>query len=481
MKNTLKKLLPLFILLLLFSSCIAAPPADVKNVLNPEYWKNQALTDLIPFWEKTIDKDYGGFYTNVNEDGSIGAAANKYSRMNSRILFGFSAAYMLSGDEKYLPFAKHAMDFLSEYCWDKQSGGWVTNVDEENEPDTGWKNLFDETYGNLGPIFYYMATGDKNALSLVSKTHELMQTKAWDKEFGGYYASVGNAWENVTYTKSFNSILDTCTAYLIYYYLATKDPAILKDLIAVGDVIVARMVDPKTGFVGESYSREWVSQQPNLWVGHNLKTGWVLTRLYGLTGDKKYLDAALKIAEGQVKYTWDKKYHGWFFHFQSDTPEDVTETKDWWTQEEGNNLMITLSPHKKEYLKYFEQGAQFWDKYFIDRKNGECYQALTRKGKPTKLEKADSYKSAYHSMEQALFSYLYLSLYVYKTEATLYFNLSADTAGEKHYVNLLEDPAVVIKSVEIDGKPYEDFNSKEGFVSLPVGKNMKVKVVFSVL
>jgi hypothetical protein len=236
MKKFLNKLS--LVILLLSPFFYAAPAAAGQaaavqgGVLNPAYWKTQALQYLIPFWEKTIDKDDGGFFTDINENGSVWGPGNKYPRMISRVVFGFSAAYMLSGD-------------------------------------------------------------------------------------------------------------------------------------------------------------------------------------------KRYLETAQKIAKAQIKYTWDEKY-------------------------------------------------------------GECYQTLARDGTPVNKVKGTLFKSAYHSMEQALFSYLYLSLYVNRSEATLYFNLSADTAGEKHYVNLLEDPAVFIKNVEIDGKPWTDFDASGGSISLPAGKNMKIKVTFAI-
>lgn len=53
---------------------LASPQAQITaeaDVANPEYWKNQALNDLIPFWENTIDRDQGGFYTDVEENGSV--------------------------------------------------------------------------------------------------------------------------------------------------------------------------------------------------------------------------------------------------------------------------------------------------------------------------------------------------------------------------------------------------------------------------
>ena len=472
-----RRILTLSFLAAFILSLSAACPAD--SVLNPDHWKNQAITNLIPFWENTIDTDNGGFFTNINEDGTQGAPANKYSRMISRVVFGFCAAYLISGDGQYLKFAKHGMDYLSQYCFDRDNGGWYTTIDETNEPDNADKNLFDETYGNLGPVFYYFTTGDRSAVSMVEKTHAMMRSNAWDAEYTGYYASVGPKWEKNTAVKSFNAELDTCTAYLIYYYMATRDPSLLKELTTIGDMIISRMME-ENGFVGESFDRDWTPRDENLWAGHNLKTGWVLTRIYYLTGAEKYLAAAEKIAAGQIKYTWDKKYTGWFFHFNSKNPAEIDDEKDWWTQEEGDNLMMSLyhATGDKKFLDKFTAGAKFWDKNFVDKKYGEVYDRLKRNGKPDIRTKADVYKSAYHSMEHALINYLYLSLYKDRGEAALYFSLSADAAGEKHYVNLLEDPSVMIKSVEIDGKEWADFKADEGYVTLPAGRNMKVKVTF---
>lgn len=482
MKKIACKLAIIQSILLLFLSLSFAAATPAVDVTSPAYWHTQAMNDLIPFWGKTIDKENGGFFTDVEEDGTVSAASNKYTRMQSRIVYGFCAAYMLSGDDTYLALAKHGMDYMAEYCADKTYGGWHTTLDELNEPDNGSKNLFDETYGSLGPIFYYTVTRDKTALSLVSKTHAQMQAKAWDRENGGYYAYVSYNWGPATTSKSFNSQIDTFTAYLLYYYMATKDPAILSDIRQLADAVITHMVDSKTGFVGESFSSNWTWTDMNLWAGHNLKTGWVLTRVYNLTGDKKYLDAANIIAKAQMKYMWDAKFGGWFFRFMADDPKNIDDLKDWWTQEEGNMLMLSMYNNTggKEYLEKFRKSAQFWDKHFIDRKYGECYQSTLRDGSPMNRKKADMYKSAYHTMEQALFSYLYLSLYVYKTDATLYFSPGADTAGEKMYVNLLEDKSVIITGVEIDGKTWTDFNAEEGSIALPAGAKMKVRVVYGV-
>ncbi|MBP7792373.1 MAG: AGE family epimerase/isomerase [Candidatus Goldbacteria bacterium] len=464
------------------SSQTARDVSITTDVSNPEYWKSQALTDLIPFWENTIDRDDGGFYTDVEENGSVWGPGKKYPRMISRVIFGFCTAYLLSGDDKYLEYAKHGMDYLTNYGWDKENSGWFTYVDESGEPDDWDKNLFDQAYCNLGPILYYFVTADKNALSLVEKTHNLMQTKAWDKKNGGYYSKVGKNWEKTTSTKSFNAQIDTCTAYLIYYYLATKNKQLLNDLKSISDVVIKRMVDPVTGFVGEYFGETWEPLEHTLWTGHNLKTAWVLARMFCLTGNEKYLTTAKKIADSQIKYTWDKKNYGWFFKFNGKNPSSIDDSKDWWTQEEGNNLMVYLyhCTGNKDYFDKFLKGAYFWDKYFIDRKYSECYQTLSADGTPKDKVKGTLYKSAYHSMEQAFFLYLYLSLFVNKGEATLYFNLNADEDNKIHYVNPLEDSSVYVKKIEINGKEWNNFDKEKCCVLLPAGKNLKLKVVLGV-
>lgn len=49
--------------------------------------------------------------------------------MISRVTFGFCAAYLLSGDDKYLEFAKHGIEYLVNHGWDKKNSGWYTYTD----------------------------------------------------------------------------------------------------------------------------------------------------------------------------------------------------------------------------------------------------------------------------------------------------------------------------------------------------------------
>ena len=469
-------LFPLLIAVLHFLTAHAAA-AEVKS---PEYWKNQALQEIIPFWEKTIDREYGGFYTNVSEDGTVSDTADKYTRMHSRVLYGFTAAYMLSGEDKYLDYAKHAFEFMDEYCYDRDNGGWHTSVDAGGTPNGGDKNLFDITYGNLGPVYYYFVTGNKKALRFVTDTHNLTVKYAYDPDNGGFFSAAGADWRRTTSSKSFNAQIDAFTAYLLYYYLATKDPALLKFIKEHADTVLTKMIDKKSAYVGENFSYNWDWLENTLWAGHNLKTGWVLARVYSLTGDKKYLTAASNIAKAQIGRAWDGKYGGWYYKFENDSTKSADTTKDWWTQQEGSMLMLTLYPESKisDYLDKFEKTSLFWDKYFMDPKYGECRQTLTASGEVINAVKGDYYKSAYHTMEQALFNYLYLNLYVNKTPAELYFRFDNDDENAVRYLKPVEAPRVRLKSVTVNGENWTDFDEKECSVRLPKGEKIRVKAVF---
>ncbi|HEX3048952.1 MAG TPA: AGE family epimerase/isomerase [Bacillota bacterium] len=474
---------------LIFSSGIgAAKKPEYPQYLAGEYWKNQALNEIIPFWVSTRDEKGGGFFTDIQNDGSVASNPNKYPRMNSRVIYGFCTAYLLGGDERYLELARHGLEYLKNYGWDRQYGGWFTELNVQNQPTAQTKDLFDQTYGNLGPIFYYYLTGDQTALNLVQQSHRLLNEKAWDKAYDGYYAWVNADWSVTNTGKSFNSQIDTATAYLIYYYLATRDSKLLANLEAIGKVAVNHMFDPAAACIRESYTRQWkptrsyLGDREQIDVGHNLKTAWVLLRTYQLTGDPKYLSCARKIAARMLATAWDAKYFGWYMskNAKRAAKTDQERAKCWWTQTEGNFMLLNLYnvTGDKQYLDYFTRNAYFWDHYMVDHRDKEVYGYTSQQGKPIKGLKGNLYKSAYHSMENALLNYLYLQLYVNRKPATLYFNLSVATGGSRHYVKIVEDPGVVIQKVELNQQDWKQFDAKAGYVVLPKGENMKLKVTF---
>jgi mannobiose 2-epimerase len=79
---------------------------------------------ILEFWQGLIDKENGGFYGETDFVGRPNKAADKGGVLNSRLLWTFSSAYRIFGDETYNVCALQARDFLREAFLDAEHGGF---------------------------------------------------------------------------------------------------------------------------------------------------------------------------------------------------------------------------------------------------------------------------------------------------------------------------------------------------------------------
>ena len=77
------------------------------------------------FWLQTWDDQLGGFFTNIDKDGSVifNWGTNKNMLTQARNVYGLTRAYMLTGDTTYLGYAKRALNWMYIHAWDYSYGG----------------------------------------------------------------------------------------------------------------------------------------------------------------------------------------------------------------------------------------------------------------------------------------------------------------------------------------------------------------------
>jgi len=85
--------------------------------------------NILPFWRILADEENGGFFGEADFYGKPDKTAGKGCILNSRILWTFSAAYRLLGDDAYKACAQRVRDFLSSTFLDKTHGGLYWLVD----------------------------------------------------------------------------------------------------------------------------------------------------------------------------------------------------------------------------------------------------------------------------------------------------------------------------------------------------------------
>lgn len=132
--NLLRIIFLLPALMLLMPSCKDSAH-ESPPVMSGNYWKEQALKDIMPYWTKySRDTVYGGFHTNLDSEWKLFGDSYKYPSMISRQLFSYSVAYLLSGEEEYIKHADSTVEWLIGKAWDREYGGWYDELDREGNP-----------------------------------------------------------------------------------------------------------------------------------------------------------------------------------------------------------------------------------------------------------------------------------------------------------------------------------------------------------
>jgi mannose/cellobiose epimerase-like protein (N-acyl-D-glucosamine 2-epimerase family) len=450
--------------------------------MDGSYWKDQALTDILPYWTKhAVDSVNGAFYCDM--DGNwVPEGDTKFPSMIARHLFSYSAAYYMGGRKEDIMIADGIKDYLLKHAWDSLYGGWYDALSPAGDPKQRTKSTFVQVYVITGLALYYAVTHDAEVLDYIDRSNVLLEEKVWDKDMGGYFDLCQQDWTLQTRTKSVSSQLAPLSGYLLYLYIATRDENYLRQAERIMDVILRRMTDTETGWVLESFDGDWqyipgATGAHEINVGHNIEVAWSLLRLYLLNNREDYLQAGLSLAERLHQYGFDEQNGFWFATIGNQDPSLQSDFTYWWIQAYGIMFDLCLQHVKPDgkYLNSFRKGAAFWDNYFIDKKLGDTHLSVLHDGTPSEVRKANQYKASYHSVEHGLLNYLYLANWINPEPLTLHFRMDAAGNGQL-YPLLIEQSKARIKKVVVDGKALRSQAIDSGFVRLSAGKDAAVEV-----
>jgi len=516
MKKTL--LLVVSLLFLVRAEINAQYTVKSDYILNPDlnidYVKSNAQ-----FWiDHAYDPVKGGFFSNIDKVGNVLTSRDVHTNATyfrkslisqTRQGYGFTRAFMLTGDENYLNYAKSALDFLTNYGWDKTNGGWYCFAKSDGTLDDGqWWNPntgkwgFQQHYALVGIIANYEATQDANIKSWMDKGINALYTNMWDSRSGyeGYYSDTDLNWTNKR-GKGFTPTVDAITTNAELSYLVTKKPEHKARLMKLADNItdhfITAMSNPQVkALYPEDFDANWVPVLSSGGsIGHFIKTAWVLGRAYLCDTNKtQYKEAAIKILNEVWTYKngtsaiWDHVNGGPFNNISVSTGlQNLTNnndnSKDYWTVEQGFtgpmiNYYITQNP---VYLQMADESMDFFMTYMVDKVNGEIFSQTDPTGAIVRNStKGDDFKASYHSIEMGYYGYLYSNLYYLHQPATLYYKF--DPTPEARNISLspipMEDNLLKITSVTLNGIDFPNFDASTRTLNIAANQGGKFKVTF---
>ncbi|MDD5519750.1 MAG: AGE family epimerase/isomerase [Kiritimatiellae bacterium] len=446
----------------------------------------------------------------------------------SRLIYGMASAYMLTGNEDFLEAAEKGTEYLREHMrfvdTDNDIVYWYHGIkvsgDREQKlltsefgDDYDSIPAYEQIYALAGPVQTYRLTGDPRILSDANKTIELFQRYFIDREKGGYFSNIDPInldprsptldKGNNRAKKNWNSVGDHAPAYLVNLWLATGDKAHAAFLEETFDTIEAHFPDYEhSPFVQEKFFEDWSKDQTWGWqqnrglAGHNLKIAWNLMRMNSLKRKGKYEKLARKIAKLMPKVGMDKQRGGWYDAVERVLgPEEKQhrfvwhDRKAWWQQEQGVLAYLILKGvlGDDEYMKYARESSSFYNAFFLDHDDGAVYFNVLANGMPyllgTERFKGSHSMSAYHSTEIGYLAAVYTNLLITGTPMNFHFKPRPDGFRDRILrvsPDILPKGRVKLTAVEIDGKPYSNFDAEALSVKLPDSQSsLKVKVTIT--
>lgn len=373
--------------------------------------RSELTDDILKFWiENTVDKDFGGFYGEIDNELNINKKASKGSVLYARILWAYSAAYRTYQKDEYLFMAKRAYEYIIKYFWDNENSGVYWLVDYEGKPYDTKKQIYGQAFTIYALSEYYMATGEKESLERAKKLFNDIEKYSYDAKNKGYFEAYSKDWKlledlrlshkDMNEKKSMNTHLHVLEGYTNLYrvYKSKKLEAKLKEII---EITIEHILDKNTHHFNLFFDEVWNSKVKTVSYGHDIEGSWLLLEAAEVLGDKILIANIKQISLAMAQAVLDQGIDtdGGLINELHENGE-LDRDKHWWPQAEAVVGFLNAYQLSKD-EKYLEASYNMWnyiEENIIDKVNGEWFWMAKGEGNDhDKLAKVDMWKCPYHN------------------------------------------------------------------------------------
>lgn len=371
---------------------------------------SQELERILDFWStQTLDTKNGGFLGQIDHFGVVNDKADKGAVLNARILWTFSAAYRHLKQEPLLLIANRAYAYLLEYFIDKDNGGVYWALNEQGEVLNSRKQAYAQGFALYAFSEYYLASGNVESLEKAKEMYALIEEYFLDKDKGGYIEALDKTWltledmrlseKDANLPKSMNTHLHILEPYT-NLYRAWPNRKLKESIILLLELFQTKIIDSKTGHFGLFFEMDWTSKSKIVSYGHDIEGAWLLHEAAIEIGEKDRIKRIQKPAKRLVDVTIEEGTDEDGSVFYEEDNGHLDTDKHWWPQAEAMvGLMDAWEISREE--KYLVEMDRIWcfiKKQILDHENGEWFGRVDKDGKPiTSEDKAGFWKCPYHN------------------------------------------------------------------------------------
>ncbi len=386
-------------------------PSDLLHAIEADLRGN-----ILPFWIRhVVNASTRTFHGQLSNSLAVEAGVERGALLTSRILWTYAAAFRAYGDPAYREMADLAHADLLGRFHDVQHGGFFWSVNADGTVKRDRKQVYGQAFAIYALSEYHAATGDRRALDQAVAVLLLLERHARERVHGGYLEAFARDWSPIADMrlsevdqndpKSQNTMLHVMEAYtrLLQVWPDAGLRVALRELV---EVMMARIVDARTGHLGLFFTNDWRPTSDKISYGHDIEAAWLLTRAADVLGETDLIARtrllALKIADVTLAEGTDPD--GGIVNLGA--PGGIVDgAKEWWPQAEAvvGFLNAWQISGEARYLAAAENTWEFIATRLIDREHGEWFRGVTREGQliPTH-EKVGFWKCPYHNGRMGL-------------------------------------------------------------------------------
>ena len=415
---------------------------NLNSQIKEEFY--DALTKkLLPKWYPlVIDKECGGYFTNIADDWILEPEQDKMIVTQARHVWTTAkVAGFLDNAGEYEHYSRHGFEFLRDVLWDANYGGFyqIRNRDGGFSLFRGWRNE-KRTYGNAFGLYalsaLYNLTHDAEVLGFAQKVFHWIEEHAYDPKQKGYFQFItreGTIFDAASPYKTIasdanelgfkdqNSSIHLLEAYTELYNV-WEDAELKTKLQSILELIRDVMVT-EHGYLRLFFLPDWkpvsfrdASEEErkanygldHVSFGHDYETAFLMLEAsyaLGIENDIKTLTIAKKMLDHALQYGFDESVGGFYdggYYFKGEKKCAIIKgTKNWWAQAEGLNVLLLFSnifPNEKKYSEYFFKEWNYIKAYVLDDENGDWFEGGLDKEPHFKTgPKSHIWKCTYHT------------------------------------------------------------------------------------
>jgi mannobiose 2-epimerase len=412
-------------------------PPDRSFLIQLKSELDKAISDELHAWyPASIDKEHGGFYTDLNYKYEPDGPHRKTIVHQSRHLWTLSRAGLRFPENNlYKDCAEHGFRFISDHFWDRENGGFFTEADRTGTSITTEHPYisYGQSFALYGIIAYHSLTKSPEALKLAIDTFHWLDENMYDPECKGYYSFADRDRTIIDlpgYTgclnrrcqKGVNSILHLLEAYTDLYN-AWPDTLLFARLSELLEILEEKIIQPE-GYLHNYFDRTWnpvrISNPSKSNVrrylyldhvsfGHDAEAAFLMQEAAAVLKERnlnKTIGITKKLVDHSINFGMDRRkgglYGKGYYFSHKRKPVCMDKVKYWWVQAEMlYALLLMWSLHPDDDQNYFARFQLQWayiKDYCLDHQNGGWFErGLDRSPKPEMQKKSHEWKATYHT------------------------------------------------------------------------------------